>query len=96
VTGKVHAKQDGNIDGSLDVGLPAPAVANGTPELRAVFSRKAGGYLWAKVKVFGNSRDPQDNLEAQLGSSAATVSPAAGGKDALEDAFRDLTTPKAK
>jgi hypothetical protein len=96
VTGKVHAKQDGNIDGSLDVGLPAPAVANGTPELRAVFSRKAGGYLWAKVRVFGNSRDPQDNLEAQLGSSAATVSPAAGGKDALEDAFRDLTTPKAK
>jgi hypothetical protein len=94
--GGVLAKQDGSLEGTLEVGLPAAGVATATPELRAVFSRKAGGYLWASVKVSGNSRDPQDNLEAQLGSSAATVSPAEGGNEALEDAFRDLTTPAPK
>jgi hypothetical protein len=96
VKGKVHAKLDGTLDGSLDIGLPASAVANGSPELRAVFSRKGGGYLWANVKISGNSRSPQDNLEAQLGSSAATVSPAKGGNEGLEDAFEELTTPAEK
>jgi hypothetical protein len=96
VNGKVHAKQDGTLDGSLDVGLPASAVANGSPELRAVFSRKAGGYLWAKVEISGNSRSPLDSLEAQLGSSAATVSPAEGGHESLDDAFKELTTPAQK
>ena len=94
--GKVHAKLDGTLDGSLDVGLPASAVANGSPELRSAFSRKAGGHLWANVKISGNSRSPEDNLEAQLRSSAATVSPAKGGPESLEDAFQDLTTPARK
>jgi hypothetical protein len=71
-------------------------VANASSELRSVFSKKSGGWLWATVKVSGNSRSPQDNLEAQLGSSAATVSPAQGGNEALEDAFEELTTPGAK
>jgi hypothetical protein len=96
LNGKVFAKPDGTLDGTLEVGLPASAVANASSELRSVFSKKSGGWLWATVKVSGNSRSPQDNLEAQLGSSAATVSPAQGGNEALEDAFEELTTPGAK
>ena len=96
LNGRVMAKADGALEGILDVGLPATAVTNASPELRAVFSRKAGGFQWASVKISGNSRSPQDNLEAQLSASATTVSPAEGGNEALEDAFKDLTTPTEK
>lgn len=96
LTGKVFAKPDGSLDGTLEVGLPASGMGNASSELRSVFSRKAGGWLWASVKISGNSRSPQDNLETLLSSSAATVSPAQGGDEALDDAFKDLTTPAAK
>jgi len=94
--GKVFVNADGSLGGTFQVGLPAAAVANATPELRAVFNRKGGGFSWATVNISGDGRNPQDDLEAQLTSSAASLSPAKGGVDGLEDAFKDLTTPEGE
>ena len=93
IAGKVSADAEGKLDGELEVGLPSSAVANGPPGMRNVFNRKGGGFSWAKVRISGTSRQPADDLAAQIKSSATTASPVDGGEKALEKTFDELITP---
>ncbi|WP_367872307.1 hypothetical protein [Luteolibacter sp. Populi] len=95
ITGRMTVNPEGILTGTLEVGLPSSAVAASSPQLRSLFVRQANGFLWATVTVSGTSRYPADNMESLL-AAAAPASPAKGGAEALEDVFRELTTPEGK
>ena len=95
ITGRMAVNPEGILTGTLEVGLPSSTVAASTPQIRNLFVRQANGFLWATITVSGTSRYPADNMESLL-SAAAPASPAKGGAEALEDAFRELTTPEGK
>ena len=94
ITGQLAADAQGTLDGSVEVGLPDGLVNEASASIRAVFKRREGGYSWATVRLSGNGRQPQDDLQKQLDSATTTATPAAGGNQSLEDAFRELTTPE--
>ena len=94
ITGQIAADPQGTLDGSVEVGLPDALVNEASAPLRAVFKRREAGYSWATVRLSGTGRQPQDDLQKQLDSAATTATPAAGGNQSLEDAFRELTTPE--
>lgn len=94
VTGRLATDPQGTLDGSLEVGLPDALVNEAAAPFRAVFKRREGGYSWATVRLSGTGRQPQDDLQKQLDTAATTATPAAGGNESLEDAFRELTTPE--
>jgi hypothetical protein len=94
ITGKLATDARGTLDGTLDVGLPDALVNEASAPLRAVFKRREGGYSWATIRLSGTGRQPQDDLQKQLDAVATTATPAAGGNEALDNAFRELTTPE--
>lgn len=97
LAGKVMARRDGRLEGTLEVGLPVATVGESTPQMRALFTRRSGDFLWASFEISGNSRAPQDDMEKRLSGTAVAHPPsAAGGGEALEEAFRELTTPRAE
>jgi hypothetical protein len=95
VTGKVAMDAAGTLDGTLELGLPDATVNEARAAFRNVFKRRDGGYSWATVRLSGPGRQPQDDLQKQI-EAAATLAPAegAGGNDALDEAFRELTSPE--
>jgi hypothetical protein len=94
ITGQFATDTQGTLDGSVEVGLPDALVNDASAPLRAVFKRREAGYSWATVRLSGTGRQPQDDLQKQLDSAATTATPAVGGNQALDDAFRELTTPE--
>jgi len=92
--GRLATDPQGTLDGSLDVGLPDALVNEASAQIRSVFKRREGGFSWATVRLSGTGRQPQDDLQKQLDAAATTTTPAAGGNQSLEDAFRELTTPE--
>lgn len=96
ITGQVMADAGGVLDGSLEIGLPASALTDASVPFRLVFRRKEGGHAWATVRISGTGAKPLDDLQQQLDQATASAAPASGGKDVLEDEFRDLTTPEER
>lgn len=94
ITGQVMADAAGVLDGTLEVGLPVSALSGASVPFRAVFLRKEGGHAWATVRVSGSGLKPSDDLQEQITQATATASPASGGKEGMEDEFRDLSTPE--
>ncbi|MEK7949173.1 hypothetical protein [Luteolibacter soli] len=92
--GRLAVDAQGTLDGALEVGMPDPLVNEASAPVRAVFKRREGGYSWATVRLSGTGRQPQDDLQKQLDAAATTATPSAGGIQAVEDAFRELTTPE--
>ena len=92
--GRFAMDPQGTLDGTLEVGLPDALVNDAAAPFRAVFKRREGGYSWATVRLSGTGRQPQDDLQKQLDAAATTATPAEGGHQSLEDAFRELTTPE--
>ncbi|MCW1887381.1 hypothetical protein OKA04_21770 [Luteolibacter flavescens] len=88
--GSLTADAQGVLEGSLEVGLPDGLVNNASAAMRAVFKRRDGGYSWATVRLSGTGRQPQDDLQKQLDTASTTATPAAGGNQSLEDAFREI------
>lgn len=93
VNGRVAADSSGKLAGDLEIGVPDAAAATASVAFRRVFSRHEKGYAWAKVKVSGTGASPLDDLAEQLQQAATGVAPASGGAKAVEDEFRELTTP---
>lgn len=93
VKGRVAADSTGTLEGVLEIGVPETAADTASVAFRRVFAQRERGYAWAKVKVSGTGASPMDDLADQLQRSATGVAPASGGAKAVEDAFRELTTP---
>lgn len=93
IRGRVAAREGGALDGELEIGLPEAALAKCTLPFRRVFNRRDGGQVWATVRIAGTGRKPTDDLQQQIEQAATNVAPASGGKESLEDEFRELTTP---
>ncbi len=91
--GRVAADSSGKLEGELEVGVPEAAADTASLAIRSVFAQRERGYAWAKVKVSGTGSSPMDDLAEQLQQAATGVAPASGGAKAVEDEFRDLTTP---
>ncbi len=92
--GRVVARRDGKLEGTLEVGLPVATVGESTSQLRALFTRRGGDFLWASFEISGNTRAPEDDMAKRLSGTTVARPPSAGGNgEALEDAFRELTTP---
>jgi hypothetical protein len=96
VTGSVSADAAGNLEGSLQIGLPEAALDEATAPFRQIFKRRDSGNAWASVRVSGTSRQPLDDLQKQIEAAMVTTPAATGGADSYEDDFRDLTTPKER
>lgn len=93
VNGRVSADSSGKLGGELEIGVPDAAAEAASVAFRRVFARHERGYAWAKVKVSGTGASPMDDLAEQLQQAATGVAPASGGAEAVEDEFRELTTP---
>lgn len=93
VTGRAMVDAAGVLDGAIELGLPDAAMAVTSPAFRAVFQRREGGHSWATIRLSGSGQRPLDDLEAQLKAAEINTTPATGGKESIEDAFRELTTP---
>ncbi len=94
IKGAVMAGAGGVLDGSLEIGLPESALADCSLPFRRVFNRREGAHAWATVRISGTGAKPADDLQQQIEQAATNVAPASGGKESLEDEFRDLTTPE--
>ena len=94
IKGAVMAQAGGVLDGSLEIGLPESAIADCSLPFRRVFNRREGAHAWATVRISGTGAKPADDLQQQIEQAATDVAPASGGKEFLEDEFRDLTTPE--
>jgi hypothetical protein len=94
IKGAVMAQAGGVLDGSLEIGLPESAIADCSLPFRRVFNRREGAHAWATVRISGTGAKPADDLQQQIEQAATDVAPASGGKESLEDEFRDLTTPE--
>lgn len=95
VKGHMTAK-GGNLSGSLEIGLPEHSVdAVGSGPLQDLFSPSEGGYQWITVQLSGTLNEPKDDFGAQLRGGIRRTSPAAGGGNALEREFFELTPPAA-
>lgn len=94
--GRVVAKRDGSLEGTLEVGLPASMVADSNAQMRSLFSKRSGDFMWATIQISGTSHKPLDDLEKRLAGAPLSGSGAAGasGGDPLEESFRELTTPE--
>ena len=66
VTGGLALAPDGALSGELSVGLRDEYVKTLMGLGDAVFTRKADGLLWAKVKVSGTLKKPKQDLSARL------------------------------
>ena len=93
LTGRVIAKRDGTLEGTLEIVLPLSLAEQFSPQMRAIFSKRSGEYYWATCEISGNSHSPQDDLEKRLAAAATTHSATSGGGEDLEKSFRELTTP---
>ncbi|WP_193211472.1 hypothetical protein [Luteolibacter marinus] len=96
ITGKIASDRQGVIDGVLEVGLPVASVNNASGALRSVFKNRKEGRSWATIRISGTADKPVDDLQKQLDAAATLVTPATGGAEAIEDAFRELTTPEER
>lgn len=94
--GRVAADAAGNLAGELEVGVPEAALDTASVAFRRVFGRREGGSGWAKVTISGTGAKPEDDLAEQLQAAATAVAPASGGAKAIEDEFRELTTPGSR
>jgi hypothetical protein len=94
IKGAVMAGAGGVLEGSLEIGLPESAIADCSLPFRRVFNRREGAHAWATVRISGTGAKPTDDLQQQIEQAATNVAPAGGGKESLEDEFRDLTTPE--
>ena len=95
VEGSLSEKKGGALEGVLEVGLPdATVLGSSSRAIQGVFNRRSSGYHWARVRISGTSSKPVDDLADQLRGALRSTSPASGGVDALDDEFRDLTTPR--
>jgi hypothetical protein len=94
IKGRVKCAASGALEGVLDVGIPDAALAAASVPMRRVFDRIDHGYAWAEIAISGTGAAPADDLAKQLQDAATNVPPASGGKDGIEEDFRDLTTPE--
>lgn len=93
--GRVVAKRDGRLEGTLEVGIPVSMVTDSSPQMKALFSKRSGDFMWASFDVSGTSRNPEDNMAKRLAeSSSSRAAATGGGGDELEERFRELTTPE--
>lgn len=69
IEGNLHV-QEGQLRGSLTVGLAPERVALLPGAREKIFSEERSGYLWAPVAVTGTVRDPQEDLSPRVAALA--------------------------
>lgn len=87
--------RDGQLDGTLQVGVPA-AVLQWVPGAREnIFTSERLGYFWTPVRISGPSTHPQEDLSARLATVAmkASVESAAGSVKESAQGVLDAVAP---